>query len=137
MSPIIYLVVSLLLAGFSFFVLYTDKWPILRGPAWVLFYLSMAVIVTLWLQFFFPGTFYNGELSDLSWKLALGGKMCLVCFVILAFFLWVYLIHRQDEMSLSLIAKDISRFFITILVMAIILISFVSFAARYSELIKY
>lgn len=131
MSTTVYLIISLLMAGFSFFVLYTGKFPFVRMPAWVFFYLSMIIVSTIWVSFFFPETACKGELLGMHGPFAFWGKVCVVSFVVGGFFLWVYLRHKNSEISVEKVTKNVAKFFTILAVIAIILTSFITFAVRY------
>ena len=130
MGTIIYLIVSLLLAGFSFYVLYTGKYSFLRILCWIAFYFSAAVIVKFWLSFFFPETTYSGTIIGFHLTLAFWGRICLILSVAAGFFLWVYLAHKNSKVSLDKITKVVSGFITIILLVIVILISVVAFWVR-------
>jgi hypothetical protein len=130
MGTFIYLIVSLLLAGFSLYVLYTGKYPFLRILCWIAFYLSAAAIAMLWLNFFFPEMSYEGTAIGFHLTLAFWGKICLIFSVAAGFFLWVYLRHKNSEISLDKIAKSISGSVTVFLLVVIVLISAAAFWTR-------
>lgn len=130
MSTTVYLIVSLLLAGFSFFVLYTGKFPIIRMPAWVFFYLSMIIVSMIWVSFFFPEVSLKGELLGVHEAFSFWGNVCSVCFVFGGFFLWVYLRYKNAKFFIGKYAKNVAGIFTILIVISIIVISFVSLSVR-------
>jgi hypothetical protein len=130
MSTIIYLIVSLLIAGFSFYVLYFNKFSFLRMPAWLLFYLSALMLAIIWLQFFFPEISYEGTISGFTWGLALLGKISLVLFVIAGFSFWVYLRYKKSDFSLDKIIKTISGLVTVVALIIILFVSLIAFGLR-------
>jgi hypothetical protein len=133
MENVVYLIISLLLAAFSFYVLITDKCQIIRRFCWVLFYASMAVIFTFWLDFFFPEVSSNSFVDGVSLVLASLGKTCLVLFIAAGFFFWVYLIHKKSDFSLDKITKTISSFAVVIFLILIVLFSISSLVIRWHQ----
>ena len=122
-TTIIYLIVSLLLAVSSFYLLHTGKYPFLRILYWITFYASTAVLVNFWINFFFPETAHRIAVIDFHLTLAFWGRICLIFLVAAGFFLWVYLAHRNSRISLDKITRVVSGFITIILLALVILIS--------------
>ncbi len=138
MNVIIYLLVCLLVAVTSFYMLFSNKFLKIRILFWALFFSAMAGIIMLWLKFFFPETSWEGTVPDFNNGIAFLGKACFVLWVSWGFFIWIYLSNKHledkhNDLSLSRITKKVGRMITIIISVLILTISFGTFVARFYQ----
>jgi len=127
MSTIIYLLVSLLTVVISFYVLFSSKYvehKVIRTLSWIAFYVNFSVIALIWLSFFFPGIYIGQTLISIHPDLIILARICLVSWIALGFFLWIYLAHKHSEVSVDRITRLVSllasvAFLVSILIVSV------------------
>jgi len=127
MSTIIYLLVSLLTVVISFYVLFSSKYvehKVIRTLSWIAFYVNFSVIALIWLSFFFPGIYIGQTLISIHPDLIILARICLVSWIALGFFLWIYLTHKHSEVSVDRITRLVSllasvAFLVSILIVSV------------------
>ena len=138
MNVIIYLLVCLLVAVTSFYMLFSNKFLKIRILFWALFFSAMAGIIMLWLKFFFPEISWEGTIPKFNNWISFLGKVCMVYWVFLCFSIWIYLgnKHLEDkhnDFSLSKNTKKAGRAITIIISVLILTISFGTFVARFCQ----
>jgi len=127
MSTIIYLLVSLLTVVISFYVLFSSKYvehKVIRTLSWIAFYVNFSVIALIWLSFFFPGIYIGQTLISIHPDLIILARICLVSWIALGFFLWIYLTHKHSEVSVDRITRLVGllasvAFLVSILIVSV------------------
>jgi|GEM_PF-6099807 len=135
MNAIICLLVCLLVAVTSFYLLFSNKVLKIRFLFWGQFFLALAGTMVFWLKIFFPEISWDNTISSSDNWISFLGKTCLALWVAFGFFIWVYLSnkHLEDKhmyLSLSRITKKVGKIITIVISVLILIISFGTFLVR-------